>query len=68
MTPHHHSIIEHIPAAARGLIDIASAGVMLGTLFSHLPQVAALFTIVWTAIRIAETRTVRSWFERKRDR
>ena len=27
-----------------------------------LPAVAALFTIIWTAIRIYETDTVQGWF------
>jgi hypothetical protein len=34
----------------------------LGTLFQMLPNIAALLTIIWTAIRIAETDTVRGWF------
>ena len=66
MTVHHHSIVEHIPAALRGVIDLASIGVVLGTLFKHLPEIAALFSIVWSAIRIAEF--VREWRERRRTR
>jgi len=64
---HHHSIIEHIPSTLRGLLDIASVGVVLGTLFSYLPQIAALFTIVWTTIRIWESRTVQNYFGREKD-
>jgi hypothetical protein len=30
-----------------------------------LPAVAALFTIVWTAIRIWETETVQGWLGKK---
>ena len=38
--------------------DITSFGVVSATLMSVLPPVAALLTVVWTAIRIYETRTV----------
>jgi hypothetical protein len=31
---------------------------VLGTLAEFLPAAAALFTVVWTGIRIYETRTV----------
>jgi hypothetical protein len=39
-------------------VDMASFATMLGTLGAILPPLAALFTIVWTGIRIYETRTV----------
>lgn len=45
--------------------DIAAAGVSIGALIQWLPPIAALFTIVWTAIRIWETETVKRW-RRKR--
>jgi hypothetical protein len=32
-----------------------------------LPSIAALFTIVWTAIRIYETRTVQEWLGKGAD-
>jgi hypothetical protein len=40
------------------VVDMASFATMLGTLGAILPPLAALFTIVWTGIRIYETRTV----------
>jgi hypothetical protein len=43
------------------LIDFASIATVLGTLADMLPSIAALFTIVWTSIRIYETKTVQSW-------
>jgi len=43
------------------IIDVAAAGTGIGTWFSFLPDVAALFTIVWLAIRLWETDTVRNW-------
>lgn len=39
--------------------DAVSLGTVLGALTGWLPAVAALFTIVWTFIRIIETDTVK---------
>lgn len=51
---HHESLSD----ATKHVIDGASIATAVGTLIQVLPAVAALFTIVWTAIRIYETRTV----------
>ena len=42
-------------------IDAASLFTVVGTMVSMLPAVAALFTIIWTVIRIYETKTVQRW-------
>lgn len=42
-------------------MDVISVTTVLGSLVGALPAVAALFTIVWTAIRIYETKTVQRW-------
>lgn len=42
----------------RYALDAVAAITTLGTLVKALPAIAALLTIVWTAIRIYETRTV----------
>ena len=42
-------------------IDAASFFTVVGTMISMLPAIAALFTIIWTAIRIYETKTVQRW-------
>ena len=47
--------------ATKHLIDFASIATVLGTLVDILPALAAIFTIVWTAIRIYETKTVQGW-------
>jgi hypothetical protein len=54
--------------SAKQVIDVMSVGTMLGALGSLLPPVAALFTIIWTGIRIWETDTVQGLFEKKRKR
>ena len=50
--------------ATKHLIDFASIATVLGTLVDMLPALAAVFTIVWTAIRIYETKTVQGWLGR----
>lgn len=44
------------------VIDGLSVATVLGALTAWLPPIAALFTIVWTVIRIWETKTVQKWF------
>lgn len=51
MTPHIDDTVKHIA-------DAASVVTVVGTLTGVLPSIAALFTIVWTGIRIYETDTV----------
>lgn len=50
---------------AKHIIDALSVVTVLGTLSEMLPSIAALFTIVWTGLRIWETDTVRGWTGRK---
>ena len=52
--------------ASKHIIDALSIATVLGTLADMLPSIAALFTIVWTSIRIYETKTVQGWI-RKND-
>ena len=47
-------------------IDGVSFLTVVGTLAEALPAIAATFTIVWTAIRIWETKTVQGWLGRKK--
>jgi len=46
-------------------VDAVSVVTVVGTLMDVLPAIAALFTIVWTGIRIWETKTVQSWIEKR---
>ena len=41
--------------------DVGSFAIVGATLASWLPSVAALLSIVWTVIRIRETKTYRRW-------
>lgn len=49
------------------VVDAASVATMLGTLGSILPPLAALFTIIWTGIRIYETETIQKILGRDAD-
>ena len=48
--------------------DVLSVFTMVGALVQVLPSIAALFTIVWTGIRILETDTVKNIIKRWKDR
>jgi len=45
--------------------DAASILTVIGTLTNVLPHAAALFTIIWTSIRIYETDTVQRLLGKK---
>lgn len=47
--------------AVKDMTDVASVATLVGTLVDILPAIAAAFTIIWTAIRIWETDTVKTW-------
>jgi chromate transport protein ChrA len=51
---------------AKTIGDVLSITTVIGTLAQVLPSIAAIFTIVWTMIRIYETKTVQSWLRRLR--
>lgn len=53
----HHDTAKHVA-------DALSIVTVLGTLMQWLPSVAALFTIIWTTIRIYETKTVQRWLNK----
>ncbi len=46
---------------AKVMIDIASITTVLGTLWGALPALAALFSLIWSIIRIYETKTFQGW-------
>ena len=48
--------------------DFASVAIVIATIAEWLPAVAALLTIVWTAIRIWETATVQRLVGKGRQR
>lgn len=49
-------------------VDALSVATVVGALTDMLPEIAALFTIVWTGIRIYETNTVQKLLGRADDK
>jgi hypothetical protein len=52
--------VEHVSEGTKHVLDGLSVITVIGALADVLPAVAALFTIVWTAIRIWETDTIQN--------
>ena len=50
--------MSHEADTMKQCVDFASVAIVVATIADWLPAVAAVLTIVWTAIRIWETRTV----------
>lgn len=48
--------------------DALSIGTVVGTIAGYLPAVAAVVTIIWTGIRIYETKTVQNWLKGRREK
>ena len=48
-------------------IDAVSVFTVIGTLSDALPPLAALFTILWTGLRIYESDTVQGMIGKKKD-
>jgi hypothetical protein len=51
--------VSSMSESAKHLVDIASVATVVGTLAEMLPSIAAVFTIIWTGIRIWETDTLK---------
>ena len=58
---------EHLTDATKHVIDTASIATAVGTIMQILPAIAALFTIVWTVIRIYETKTMQKLLGKLKD-
>lgn len=46
------------------IFDLMSLGTILATLLGWLPHVAAVLSVIWTLIRIYETKTVQGWLKK----
>lgn len=57
--------VHHETAKTAG--DAVSIVTVVGTLAEVLPAVAALFTIIWTALRIYETDTIQKLLGKGKD-
>lgn len=57
--------LNHMSEGAKHVGDAVSVITVVGTLAQILPSIAAIFTIVWSAIRIYETDTVQKLLGKK---
>ena len=57
---------QHSPETIKHAVDGLSIITVLGTLAEILPALAALFSLVWSLIRIWETETVQNWLKRRK--
>jgi hypothetical protein len=56
---------QHKAELVKAAVDGASILTVIGTLSEFLPPLAALFTVIWTAIRIYETKTIQGLFKKE---
>ena len=57
---------EDMDDTTKHVLDALSVVTVVGTIVQMLPSIAALFTIVWTGIRIYETDTVQRLLGREK--
>lgn len=57
--------MEHMSETGKHVGDAVSIVTVVGTLAQVLPSIAAIFTIVWTSIRIFETETIQKLLGKK---
>jgi len=58
-------VFDHINEPVKHVVDALSIITVLGTLMEFLPAIAALLSIVWSVIRIYESKTVQRWLGKK---
>jgi hypothetical protein len=56
----------HVSEGVKHVGDAVSVFTVLATLAAWLPPLAALITIIWTSIRIYESKTFQNWVKRRR--
>ena len=59
--------MEHMSETGKHIGDAVSIVTVVGTLAQVLPSIAAIFTIVWTSIRIYETATIQKLLGKDKD-
>jgi hypothetical protein len=59
--------LDAINEHTKHVIDWTSIGIAFGTLIQILPSIAAALSIVWSIIRIYETKTVQAWLKHRKE-
>lgn len=62
------NMTHHVSENVKHVGDVLSVFTVLATLATWLPPLGALFTIIWTSIRIWESKTVQNWLKKRRER
>jgi hypothetical protein len=52
---------------AKAAIDVVAVTTTVSTLMGWIPAVAAALSIIWTVIRIFETKTIQNLIHKKKD-
>ena len=60
-------MLSNMHESTKQVVDMASTVTVVGTIMNWLPAAAALWTIVWTSIRIYETKTVQDWLKARKN-
>lgn len=60
--------MQHTAETTKQAIDAVSVFTVVGTLSDALPPLAALFTIIWTCLRIYESETVQGLLGKNQDK
>ena len=61
-------LLDSMNDSIKHAVDTVSIATVLGTLTHMLPSIAALFSIIWSAIRIYETDTVKDIINKWKNR
>jgi hypothetical protein len=56
--------IDAVNEHTKSVIDWTSIGIAFGSLMQILPSIAAALSILWTVIRIYETKTVQNFIKK----
>jgi sorbitol-specific phosphotransferase system component IIC len=54
------------PEPVKTIMDVAAGGTAFGALLGLLPPIAALLSILYTLVRLWETKTVQRFVKRRR--
>jgi hypothetical protein len=49
-------------------LDVTAVGLLFVTLLGWLPHITTIVTLIWSCIRLYETKTVQAWLNRRRAR
>ena len=56
--------LNNINEHTKHVFDWTSIGIAFGSLVQLLPSIAAALSVLWTLIRIYETKTVQGWVKK----